>query len=1179
MALVGSISQRIWDMKYRLKGPAGEPLDRTIEDTWRRVAQALAAPEREPAPWVERFCAALADFQFLPAGRILAGAGSGRQVTLFNCFVMGTIPDDMGGIFAHLREAALTMQQGGGIGYDFSTLRPRGAPVKGVGADASGPLSFMDVWDAMCRTIMSAGYRRGAMMATLRCDHPDIEAFIEAKREPGRLRMFNLSVLVTDAFMRAIAEDAPWELSFAGTVWKVLPARELWDKIMRATYAYAEPGVIFIDRINHRNNLWYCETINATNPCLTADNWIFTAEGPRQIGDLVGRTFAAVAQGRYWNSDGRGFFATGVKPVVAITTREGYRLRLTQDHRLRRVTRRTRWSCRWEWCAAGALSAGDEILLHDHRSAPAWGDPATADRDMAEGYLLGLLIGDGTLKADKAVLSTWPGRCAVNGEEERPGVRGVMEAAFDAARRLPHRADFTGWVEVAGRGEWRLALGALQRLAADHGLAQRAKSVTPAIERRSSAFHAAFLRGLFDSDGSVQGGQEQGVSIRLTQSDRDVLAGVQRMLLRLGIASTIYAERRPAGSSRLPDGHSGTRSYPVRAQHELVIAGDNLAVFADRVSFADSDKAARLRAALAGYRRSLNREPFVATVRAVSEAGVAEVYDAAVPGLNAFDANGFWAHNCGEQPLPPYGACLLGSINLASLVADPFTQQARLDLDRLRRLVPLCVRMLDNAIDISRFPLPQQQEEARAKRRVGLGVTGLADALILCGLRYGSPAAVRAAECWVGEIARAAYRASIAFAAEKGAFPLFDRDRYLAGETVNGLDAELREAIAQSGMRNALVTSVAPTGTISLFADNISSGIEPVFSFRYTRNVLMPDGSRREEEVSDYAYRLFHRIKGEYAPLPDSFIDAQTLSPADHIVMQAAVQKHIDSSISKTINVPADFPFERFKDVYLECYRLGCKGCTTYRPNEVTGAVLAVRNESAAAAAPEQPELPLPPPAPSRAKPADVFEAGGVVYMTAPLSRPEVLPGQTYKLRWPESEHALYITINDIVQDGRRRPFEVFINSKNMEHYAWTVGLTRMISAVFRRGGDVSFVVEELKAVFDPRGGAWMSGRYVPSLLAAIGEVIEQHMVGVGFLPPPQQRPDPALSAKVVNDMADEPGGMSAQGWRPDPAGPEARAPRGMRAPLAQCPKCGAAALIRLEGCDQCTSCDYSKCG
>ncbi len=791
MAVVGAISQRIWDMKYRLRAPAngdvpGEPLDKTIEDTWRRVAKAIAVAERDPALWAERFYQAMTDFKFLPAGRVVAGAGSSRSVTLFNCFVMGRIPDDMGGIFAHLREAALTMQQGGGIGYDFSSLRPRGAPVKGVGADASGPLSFMDVWDAMCRTIMSAGYRRGAMMATLRCDHPDIEAFIEAKREPGRLRMFNLSVLVTDTLMQAVEANAPWELSFAGTVAKVLPARELWDKIMRATWAYAEPGVIFIDRINQRNNLWYCETITATNPC-------------------------------------------------------------------------------------------------------------------------------------------------------------------------------------------------------------------------------------------------------------------------------------------------------------------------------------------------------------------------------------------GEQPLPPYGACLLGSINLASLVEAPFTPEARLDLDRLRRLVPDCVRMMDDVVDISQFPLPQQQEEALQKRRIGLGVTGLADALILCGLRYGSAAAVAATEEWLGVIEREAYLASAALAAEKGPFPLFDRERYLAGETIAGLDPEVRAEIARHGIRNALLTSIAPTGTISLFADNVSSGIEPVFSFRHTRNVLMPDGTRREEEIADYAYRRFRRLRGETAPLPDYFVDAQVLSPEDHLVMQAAVQKHVDSSISKTINVPAEIPFDRFKDIYLQAYALGCKGCTTYRPNEVTGAVLAAQPEAPAAgsAASRQPELPLPPPAPAASpKPADIFEAGGVVYMTQPLSRPEALPGQTYKLSWPDSEHALYITLNDIVQDGRRRPFEVFINSKNMEHYAWTVALTRMISAVFRRGGDVSFVVEEMKAVFDPRGGAWMDGRYVPSLLAAIGGVIERHMIEIGFLPAPARGRRPA----VVEQQAAV-GGALISDQRPLPSR------------MAQCPKCGEAALIRIEGCDQCTSCDYSRCG
>ena len=762
------IALQIWDMKYRLKAPDGSPVDDDVAGSWRRVASALASVEAEDVRGEQEdaFFEAMSGYKFLPAGRILAGAGTERNVTLFNCFVMGTVPDDMGGIFDHLKEAALTMQAGGGIGYDFSTLRPKGARVKGVGADASGPLTFMDVWDAMCRTIMSAGHRRGAMMATMRCDHPDIEAFIEAKQEAGRLRMFNLSVLVSDAFMAAVKNDDAWELKFKGMVYRTISARELWDSIMRATYAYAEPGVIFIDRINQRNNLNYCETISATNPC-------------------------------------------------------------------------------------------------------------------------------------------------------------------------------------------------------------------------------------------------------------------------------------------------------------------------------------------------------------------------------------------GEQPLPPYGACLLGSVNLSRFITDPFTDDAALDVAAFDRTVASAVRMMDNVVDASRFPLEEQRIEAKAKRRIGLGVTGLADALIMMQARYGSPRGLEITETWMKRLQRQAYLASAALAKEKGPFPLFDRDAYLAGESVMELDEDVRAEIAEHGIRNALVTSIAPTGTISLFADNVSSGLEPVFAFSYTRNVLMPDGSRRSEEVADYAVRLYRRMKGEDAPLPDYFVDAQTLKPVDHVKMQAAVQKYIDSSISKTINVPEDIAFDGFKDIYLMAYETGCKGCTTYRPNDVTGAVLEVKPKETA-----EPQLALD--VPAATTPDDAYATGGVVYMTRPLDRPEVLPGQTYKLRWPESDHAIYLTVNDVVRDGRRRPFEVFINSKNMDHYAWTVGLTRMISAVFRRGGDVSFVVEELKAVFDPRGGQWVDGRYVPSLLAAIGEVLETHMIDIGFI-----HRDGGDNVEVLARAAGEGGGQRL----PD-----------------SCPRCSQPSLIHQEGCNMCTSCGFSKC-
>lgn len=748
------ISQQIWDMKYRLKDQNGAFLEHTVEDTWRRIAVALSQAEANPKKWESIFYDSLTDFKFLPAGRIIAGSGTARNVTLFNCFVMGVIPDSMSGIFDMLKEAALTMQQGGGIGYDFSTIRPKGSIVKGIAADASGPVSFMDVWDSMCRTIMSAGSRRGAMMATMRCDHPDIEEFIAAKSDSKKLRMFNLSVLVSDAFMEALKKGEDWRLTFNDQIYKVIKAADLWDKIMRATYNYAEPGVIFIDRINEANNLRYCETITATNPC-------------------------------------------------------------------------------------------------------------------------------------------------------------------------------------------------------------------------------------------------------------------------------------------------------------------------------------------------------------------------------------------GEQPLPPYGACLLGSINLARLVEYPFGENAHLDVSQLENLVATAVRMMDNVIEVSQFPLEVQKLEALNKRRIGLGVTGLADALLMVGLRYGSDEAVEKTEEWMKLIARASYKASINLAKEKGAFSLFDPEKLIASGNMKQMDDDIKQAVRKFGIRNALLTSIAPTGTISLYAGNVSSGIEPVFAYSYTRKVLQNDGSHIEEEVVDYAVQMWREKFGN-AQLPDYFVSAQNLTPSDHVKMQAAAQKWVDSSISKTINCPEEISFDDFKEVYMQAYDTGCKGCTTYRPNEVTGSVLSVASEE-------------------KSKSEKEID-GEVIYMSEPLERPNTLDGNTYKLRWPDSEHAIYVTINDIIVNDQRRPFEVFINSKNMEHFAWTVGLTRMISAVFRRGGDVSFVVDELKAVFDPRGGAWVNGKYIPSILAAIGGVLEEHMVKIGFI----INSDEMLSHQK-NDSS--------------------KVEKLKRFKQKSCASCGQFDLQMIEGCMTCRSCGYSKCG
>lgn len=568
------ISRHIWDSKYRFRREDGAG-DGCIEDTWHRVARALAGVEpHDREAWESRFYTALEDFKFLPGGRILAGAGTGHRVTLFNCFVMGRIEDSMDGIFDALKEGAITMQQGGGVGYDFSTLRPSGAPALSVGVTASGPVSFMHIWDAMCATILSTGARRGAMMATLRCDHPDILDFVHAKRDPAKLRHFNLSVLVTDAFMQAVKEDGEWPLVFppagepGSVVYRTLRARDLWQEIMQATYDYAEPGVLFIDHINAQNNLRYAENLAATNPC-------------------------------------------------------------------------------------------------------------------------------------------------------------------------------------------------------------------------------------------------------------------------------------------------------------------------------------------------------------------------------------------GEIPLPHYGACNLGSINLTRFVRNPFAPSAEFDFAALGNTVPVAVRMMDNVCDASRFPLEKQATAVHATRRLGLGLTGLGDALIMLGIRYDTDAALHTASGIMQRICETAYRASIELAGEKGAFPILDRNRHVKGAFIRHLPEDIHNGILKNGIRNSHLTAIAPTGTISLLAGNVSSGLEPVFQYDYRRRIIEADGTPREYPVTDFAHARFRKLHGQDALLPDAFVTAGEISPFHHLDMQAALQPWVDNAISKTINVPAEYSFDDFQSLYEYAFDKGLKGCTTFRPNPVTGEVLVKPEETA----------------------------------------------------------------------------------------------------------------------------------------------------------------------------------------------------------------------------------------
>jgi len=1140
---------RVLNRRYLKKDGEGNLVE-TPEGMFHRVAKNISQadskydPDAEIEATEKEFYEMMTSLEFLPNSPTLMNAGRELQ-QLSACFVL-PVEDSMDAIFETIKHTALIHKSGGGTGFSFSRVRPKNDVVKSTSGVSSGPISFMAVFDVATETIKQGGTRRGANMAILRIDHPDIMDFINAKVDLTKLNNFNISVGLNETFMEALLKDQEYELINPrnGNLARKLRAKEVFDTIVNNAWKNGEPGIIFLDRMNAANPTPNIGEIESTNPCVSSDTWIHTHVGPRQVFDLLGNQFIARVNGTDYHSESSGFFKTTVKSLIRLKTEEGYFIRLTRDHPIMKVTKKDRYNLRTEWSRAGDLEPGDQIRIHNHRENQGWG--GSYDRDI--GYIMGLLVGDGTLKTDKAVLSVWRSHYPESGSDDNPsndpgeelndGIQTVMDDAFRCVKKLALRKDFKGWMEIKGRNEYRMSVAAIKKIASELGMKPGKKTITSEIEQTSSEFYRGFLRGLFDADGSVQGSQKKGISIRLSQSDPRLLEGVQRMLLRLGIPSTIYRNRRNEGETILPDGKGGLARYPTKAQHELVISGDNLEQYHEMIGFSNSVKSNRLQRSLNNYKRKLNRERFTVTVKSIEEDNEEDVYDVRIPGVNAFDANGLYVHNCGEQPLLPYESCNLGSINLSLMLKDD-----DVDWERLERVTHTAVHFLDNVIDMNNFPLPQIKENTEANRKIGLGVMGWADLLIRLGIPYNSDRALELAKEVMGFIDEESKKMSEKLAEERGVFPNFK--------------GSILDRPGGRRLRNATTTTIAPTGTISMIAD-VSSGIEPLFALVYTKNVMDKDAllyinSYFEEVMREqglYSKDFMKKISEvgslkELGNIPEAmakvFVTAHDITPYWHIQMQGAFQRFVDNAVSKTVNFPHNATREDIAEVYLLAHELSCKGVTVYRDGSRKGQVVTI----------------------GEGKTQKEGEIKEELTFRRPRDRALITKGATLKMKTGCGN--LYVTINED-EEGL---FEVFATMGKAGGCAasQSEAISRLVSLALRSRIDSKAIIRQLKGIRCPNPTLWTGGP-IYSCPDAIGKAMERYLQS-------KEERAPLGETKTIESFGE------SQGRNPGPnnALNSLHVREGENTwMMGICPDCGSP-LFYEEGCAVCRICAFSKCG
>lgn len=1151
---------KVLEKRYLTKDETGKLLENP-EGMFKRVAKAVAAADAPHTTASElksiekEFFDTMANLEFLPNSPTLMNAGRPLG-QLSACFVL-PIEDTMEGIFDSIKNAALIHKSGGGTGFSFSRLRAKGASVNSTGGIASGPISFMKVFNAATEAVKQGGTRRGANMGILRVDHPDIREFITCKQDNKDITNFNISVAITEGFMVAAEKGLLYDLIDPKTkkVVKQENAREIFDLIVNNAWNNGEPGIIFLDRLNKDNVTPELGEIESTNPCITGDTWILTPEGPKQVLEVLDNETELALNGKYNKTEKTGFFKTGTKEVIKISTDRGYELTLTKDHLVRVASEVSRFNICEEWKAAGELKPGDRVILSNNRGLVWEGKDG-----YNEGYLLGLLLGDGTLKRDGGIISIW---------SSNEDAQALMQAAGDAAYTLDHRGDFAGFQTIIGsRNENRLRLAALRDLAGKYGIYPGHKKISPEIEKSGYDFHRGFIRGMFDTDGTVTGSQEKGLSVRLWQSDAGCLKVVQRMLHRMGIASTIYLNRKPEEMKEMPDGKGGYKVYNTKSGHELVITNDNLFVFSEKIGFSSTKKQKRLEEALALYKRALNRERFVAKITQSMELGERDVYDVQVPGINAFDANCIYVHNCGEQPLLPFEACNLGSINL-SIMTKTSGGKTDVDYDRLGKVVRRAVHFLDNVIEVNQYPLPQIDEMTRGTRKIGLGVMGWADMLCKLGIAYNSKKAINLAEKVMHFIQDEARKASIELAEKKGVFPFFEKSIYK--------DLGVR-------VRNATTTTIAPTGTLSIIA-GCSSGIEPIFAISYIRNVMDNDElvevnpifkeiSTKEGFYSDDLMKRIAR-KGSISDFPEIptqvkevFVTAHDISPEYHVKMQASFQKYTDNAVSKTVNLGHDATRDDVRAVFELAYRTYCKGVTIYRDGSRDMQVLNIGGVKGKEEGSGDTE-------------SGTAQAAAGGQRISPRPRPDITTGFTEKVKIGCGN--LYITVN-YDENGI---CEVFTNTGRAGGCpSQSEATSRLVSIALRSGIDAKSIVEQLKGIRCP-STIRQKDLKVLSCPDAIGRLIQKVLKlqnGNGNGVKHEDLPDDvdngafdSIPTPKARSSGENDGGFASVMADSGKAADKSSSVNELLN-MVKCPECGKP-LEHEGGCVICRNCGYSKCG